>query len=202
MILRICQILRNLHTVHQPRLDAWDKRSDLVHWENLVERELGGGIGMGNTCKPMAVSFHCMTKSTTKKKKRKNLPNSRLIRKHMNWNDWQNSKKNISALHQLRQVDLDLRLYRYTREACLMMLLMRRNLLFYWQLFYSQNLLQYHFENTIGCYKPYYKLLPYFLLILFAFVAILLDSILSLSRELSKLGFMFQLFPFLIWAYN
>ena len=33
-----------------------------------VEREVGGGIGMGNTCKPMAVSFQCMTKSTTKKK--------------------------------------------------------------------------------------------------------------------------------------
>ena len=30
----------------------------------------GRGIGMGNTCKPMAVSFQCMTKSTTKKKKR------------------------------------------------------------------------------------------------------------------------------------
>ena len=28
-------------------------------------REVGGGIGMGNTCKPMAVSFQCMTKSTT-----------------------------------------------------------------------------------------------------------------------------------------
>ena len=25
---------------------------------------------MGNTCKPMAVSFQCMTKSTTKKKKK------------------------------------------------------------------------------------------------------------------------------------
>ena len=34
-----------------------------------VERVVGGGIGMGNTCKPMAVSFQCMTKSTTKKKK-------------------------------------------------------------------------------------------------------------------------------------
>ena len=30
-----------------------------------VEREVGGGIGMGNTCKPMAVSFQCMTKSIT-----------------------------------------------------------------------------------------------------------------------------------------
>ena len=35
-----------------------------------MEREVGGGIGIGNTCKPMAVSFQCMTKSTTKKKKR------------------------------------------------------------------------------------------------------------------------------------
>ena len=33
-----------------------------------VEREVGGGIGMGNTCKPMSVSFQCMTKSTTIKK--------------------------------------------------------------------------------------------------------------------------------------
>ena len=32
---------------------------------------MGGGIGMGNTCKPMAVSFQCMTKFTTNKKKRK-----------------------------------------------------------------------------------------------------------------------------------
>ena len=29
---------------------------------------MGGGIGMGNTCKPMAVSFQCMTKSTTIKR--------------------------------------------------------------------------------------------------------------------------------------
>ena len=34
-----------------------------------VEREVGGGIGMGNTCKSMADSFQCMTKPTTKKKK-------------------------------------------------------------------------------------------------------------------------------------
>ena len=37
-----------------------------------VEREVGGGIGMGNTCKSMADSFQCMTKPTTiKKEKRK-----------------------------------------------------------------------------------------------------------------------------------
>ena len=36
-----------------------------------MEREVGGGIGMGNTFKPMAVSFQCMTKSTTNKKNKK-----------------------------------------------------------------------------------------------------------------------------------
>ena len=36
-----------------------------------MEREVGGGIRMGNTCKPMAVSFQCITKSTTIKKKKK-----------------------------------------------------------------------------------------------------------------------------------
>ena len=35
-----------------------------------MEREVGGGIGMGNMRKPTAVSFQCMTKSTTKKKKK------------------------------------------------------------------------------------------------------------------------------------
>ena len=36
-----------------------------------MEREVGGGIRMGNTCKPMAVSFQCMTKFTTDKKRKK-----------------------------------------------------------------------------------------------------------------------------------
>ena len=30
-----------------------------------VKREVGGGIGMGNTCKSMADSCQCMTKTTT-----------------------------------------------------------------------------------------------------------------------------------------
>ena len=33
-----------------------------------MEREVGGGIGMGITRKPMAISFQCMTKSTKIKK--------------------------------------------------------------------------------------------------------------------------------------
>ena len=32
---------------------------------------MGGGIGMGNTCKSMAVLFQCMTKFTTNRKKKK-----------------------------------------------------------------------------------------------------------------------------------
>ena len=32
---------------------------------NWVEREVGGGIGMGNTCKSIADSCPCMTKTTT-----------------------------------------------------------------------------------------------------------------------------------------
>ena len=32
---------------------------------NRVEREVQGGIGMGNTCKSMADSYQCMTKTTT-----------------------------------------------------------------------------------------------------------------------------------------
>ena len=43
-----------------------------------MEREVGGGIGMGNTCKPMAVSFQCMTKSTTIEKLKKNKIKKRL----------------------------------------------------------------------------------------------------------------------------
>ena len=39
-----------------------------------MEREVGGVIGMGNTCKPMADSFQCMTKSTTIKKKKDSDP--------------------------------------------------------------------------------------------------------------------------------
>ena len=55
-------------TDQQPRLDAWDKCSGLVHWEDTEgsSSEGGGrGIGMGNTCKSMADSCQCMTKPTT-----------------------------------------------------------------------------------------------------------------------------------------
>ena len=44
---------------------------------------MGGGIGMGNTCRPMAVSFQCMTKSTTIKKNKKKSRDSRLCILHV-----------------------------------------------------------------------------------------------------------------------
>ena len=48
-----------------------------------MEREVGGGIGMGNTCKSMADSFQCMTKPTTIKfKKIKKKKNTAQFTKH------------------------------------------------------------------------------------------------------------------------
>ena len=46
-----------------------------------MEREVGGGIGMGNTCKPTAVSFQCMTKFTTNKKIFKKIKKNKIRRK-------------------------------------------------------------------------------------------------------------------------
>ena len=37
-----------------------------------MEREVGGGIGMGSTCKPMADSFQCKTNPLQLKKKKYN----------------------------------------------------------------------------------------------------------------------------------
>ena len=48
-----------------------------------MEREVGGGIGMGNTCKPMADSFQCMTKPTTVKKTKKQNNNLHLMYFHV-----------------------------------------------------------------------------------------------------------------------
>ena len=52
-------------TDRQPRLDAWDKCSGLVHWED-PEGWDGEGVGRGDqdgdTCTPMADSCQCMAK--------------------------------------------------------------------------------------------------------------------------------------------
>ena len=44
---------------------------------------MGGGIGMGNTCKPMADSFQCTTKPTTIKKKIKKIKKNKRKKKRL-----------------------------------------------------------------------------------------------------------------------
>ena len=67
-------ILSRMERITSP---GWMHETSARTWCNgktlreRVERVVGGGIRMGNTCKPMAVSFQCMTKSTTNKKKKK-----------------------------------------------------------------------------------------------------------------------------------
>ena len=48
--------------MHETSAQAWCTGKTQ---RNRVEREVGGGIGMGNTCKSMADSCQCMTKTTT-----------------------------------------------------------------------------------------------------------------------------------------
>ena len=48
--------------MHETSARAWYTGKTQRNW---VEREVGGGIGMGNTCISMADSCQCMTKSTT-----------------------------------------------------------------------------------------------------------------------------------------
>ena len=48
--------------MHETSAQAWCTGKTQWDW---LEREVGGGIGMGNTCKSMADSCQCMTKSTT-----------------------------------------------------------------------------------------------------------------------------------------
>ena len=48
--------------IHETSAWTWCSRKTQ---RDRVEREVGGGIGMGNTCKSMANSYQCMTKTTT-----------------------------------------------------------------------------------------------------------------------------------------
>ena len=55
-----------LSRVKQITSPGWMHETSARTWfTGKTQREAGGGIGMGNTCKPMADSFQCMTKSTT-----------------------------------------------------------------------------------------------------------------------------------------
>ena len=63
-----------LSSVKQITSPGWMHETSARTWctgktqRDRVEMEVGGGIGMGNTCKSMAVSFQGMTKSATIKK--------------------------------------------------------------------------------------------------------------------------------------
>ena len=48
--------------MHETSARAWCTGKTQRDW---IEREVGAGIGMGNTCKPMADSCQCMTETTT-----------------------------------------------------------------------------------------------------------------------------------------
>ena len=48
--------------MHETSVQGWCTGKTQKDW---VEREVGGGIGMGNTCKSMADSYQCMAKTTT-----------------------------------------------------------------------------------------------------------------------------------------
>ena len=48
--------------MHETSAQAWCTGKTQGNW---VERELGGRIGMGNTCNSMADSCQCMTKTST-----------------------------------------------------------------------------------------------------------------------------------------
>ena len=60
-----------LSRVKQTTSPGWMNETSAWAWctgktqRDRVEREVGGGIGMGNTRKSMADSCQCMTKTTT-----------------------------------------------------------------------------------------------------------------------------------------
>ena len=60
-----------LSMVKQITSPGWMHETSARAWctgktqRDRVEREVGGGIAMGNTCKSMANSCQCMTKTTT-----------------------------------------------------------------------------------------------------------------------------------------
>ena len=61
-ILSIVKQITSSGWMHETSAWAWCTGKTQRDW---VEREVGGGIGMGNTCKSMANSCQFMTKPTT-----------------------------------------------------------------------------------------------------------------------------------------
>ena len=61
-ILSIVKQITSPGWMHETSAQAWCTGKTQ---RNRVKRELGGGIGMGNTCSSMADSCQCITKPTT-----------------------------------------------------------------------------------------------------------------------------------------
>ena len=61
-ILSIVKQITSPGWMHETSAPAWCTGKTQRDW---VEREVGVGIGMGNTCKSMVDSCQCMTKPTT-----------------------------------------------------------------------------------------------------------------------------------------
>ena len=61
-ILSIVKQISSPGWMHETSAQAWCTGKTQ---RDRVEREAGGGIGMGNTCNSMADSCQCMTKPTT-----------------------------------------------------------------------------------------------------------------------------------------
>ena len=61
-ILSMVKQITSLGWMHETTDRAWCTGKTQ---RDLVEREVGGGIGMGNTCNSMADSCQCITKPTT-----------------------------------------------------------------------------------------------------------------------------------------
>ena len=59
-ILSIVKQITSPGGMHETSAQGW-----CTGKRNRVEREVGGGIGMGNTCISMADSCQCMAKTTT-----------------------------------------------------------------------------------------------------------------------------------------
>ena len=51
--------------IGKDHFEKWDEIKPKNHEYNTCQREAGGGIEMGNTCKSMADSCQCMAKATT-----------------------------------------------------------------------------------------------------------------------------------------
>ena len=60
--LKCCCLITSPGWMHETSARTWCTGKTQ---RDQVEREVGGGIGMGNTCKSMANSCQCMTKTTT-----------------------------------------------------------------------------------------------------------------------------------------